>query len=279
MKKRFIFIIAISLLTLLCGVGYLVKQNKARLSTVPEEEPVTLTVHQREELKAYINSYDHKTPRRFGTFGVLKHMTLKGQHLRMFVELNPRFYNLKGISAEPDIVKRDLFLNLCNLDDSLDPLFLKLAKNYIGLRVELGKDAVEEILEIYFTADELLQVAHSKQTDVIPREVLQSHVDVYNLSLPMKLAPKLTLNSIELTADHLIYNHGVDEVNGNEMNRIRAGKQKWAYDILHTLRTSKAPAIQEVMHLCRQANLGMKYRYTGDSSEQQVTIYFDRSMF
>lgn len=278
MKKRFIIILVITSLALLCGVVYLVKQNQEQRTRIPKEEPVTLTAHQREELKAYINRYDQEMPCRFGTFGILKHFVLKGQHLRMFVELNPQFYILKGISEEPDIVKRDLFLNLCNLDDSLDPLFLRLAQNRIGLRMELGKEAVEDILEIYFTADELLKVAQSKQKDVNPHELLQSHVEVYNLSLPMKIKKRLTLNSVELTTDHLIFNHTVKEVQGNEMNRIRAGKQKWGHDLMHTLRNSKSPAVQEVMHLCRQAKLGMKYRYTGDKSDQQVTLYFDRKM-
>lgn len=274
MKKLLIILIAVSLLA---GAVCLFLRSRTETTAAPEEETAVLTAAQREELKTCIRSYRDKTPRRFGTFGILKHMALKGQHLRMFVDLNPRFYNLKGISEEPEIVKRDLFLNLCNMDDSFDPLFLRLARNRIGLRIELGKDAVDEILEIYFTAGELLQVAQSKQRSVNPYEVLQSHVDVYNLSLPMQVSDRLILKSVRLTKDHLIYDHEVEEVAGNEINRIRAGKQKMAHDILQTLHTSDSPAILEVMHLCRQAHLGMKYRYTGNNSEQTVTIYFDRS--
>lgn len=280
MKKRFIIIIAAVSLLLTALTGGILWGILYHESNTPQEnDTVVLSQQQHDYLKKCIADEDRKSPFAFGTFGVVKHMALKGGHMRMFVELNSRIYQLSGLSQEPEIVKRDLFLNLCNMDDSYDPLFEKLAANKVGLRIELGKDAIEEILEIYFTADELSNVAHSKRQDLDPHQILQSHVDVYNLSLPLKLDDVLTLSSVEMLPDYLLYNHIVREVKGNEMNRIRAGKQKMAKGILHSLFSSQNPAIQEVIELCRKSRSGMIYRYTGEQSGQQVTIYFDQSYF
>ena len=238
-----------------------------------QEETVELTDEQRKELKQLIAEESKKTPFYFGTFGTVKHVELKGAHMRIFLELNPNYYKLDKIKNDVDVIKRDLYACLLNLDDSFDPFFKKLVANKVGLRIELSSYDVESILEIFITPEELKTVSETSRKQINAKEVLKRHIQAFNLSLPVEIDHKIKMRNIEIKQNFLVFNYEVDEVIGNEMNRMRAAKQVMGNKLLKSLQDSKAHTIQIIMDLCKRSNLGISYRYTGAHSGQQVTIY------
>ena len=269
MKKYFLYIL---LAALVIGTS-VVSCNLAQKDDKQKE--VVLTDEQRNELEADIEEANKRTPFMFGNIGMVKRLDLKGSHLRLFVEINPNYFKLSKIKDNKNTMREDFYSNLCILDNSFDPLFKKLAEYEAGLRVELSSEDVEDYVEIYYNANELMKLGTTSQSDFNPRDVLKSHIAAYNLSLPMRAKDYIILSSIAIEDEYMQFNFSVEEKKGNEMNRIRAAKPFMAKRMLQSLKTSEAHSIREVLDLCRRSGYGICYRYTGMKTEQQVTIYFE----
>ena len=240
-----------------------------------QEVQVVLTEEQRNELKDCISKENRRVPFMFGTMGLVKHMSLQGGHMRIFVEINPNYFKMAKIKREKQTIRNDFYSNLVILDDSYDPLFKKLSDYGVGLRVELSSESVEDYVEVCYTAKELAYLADTKQADADAKDILRAHIAAYNLSLPMRARENIILDFIEMDQDYIVFNFTVEEPEGNEMNRIRAAKPVMAMRILSSLKTSDAHTVKEVLELCRKAEYGICYRYVGHKTEQQVTMYFD----
>ena len=270
MKKFFIYL----LLTVVLGCTVFVSCKKVNTKTGPQEKVVTLTEAQRTLLKRCITEQNKKSPFLFGTIGTVKHMALKGQHMRMFVELNPVFYKTEDISKDPEVFRKTLLDNLYMMDDAFDPMFETLADNEVGLRIELSSDAYEGIFEMYFSPEELDSISKAKSDCIDPAVVLDHHAAAFNLSLPSRQHPSAILESVEFTKTYIIYNFTVDEPQGNEMHRLRSGKMIYGSKILKSLHSSPDPTVQNLVMLCRQAHRRVAYKFTGEKSGIQVTIFF-----
>ena len=270
MKKIFIYLLT----TVILGCTMFVSCKKVAQTEEQEEIPVTLTEEQRKEVKASISERNIKFPIVFGTFGTIKHMALKGQHMRVFLELNPRFYNVERMSKEPEIVKRALIGNFAMMDDSYDPMFATLAKNDVGLRIELGSQREEDIMEVYISPEEVLKLSQTKEKDVNYVQVLQDHVNVHNLKLPCDIQNKGRLESMHLTEGYVVCNFTVFEDKGNEMMRLRSGKMVIGSKMLKDLHKTTDPIEKNIIMLCRKAHRRLAYKFTGEKTGIQVTIFF-----
>ena len=268
--KRSVHILTLFLSGLILLCACTAKQPTEQIS----EEAVTLTQEQRSILKRTIQARNEKAPYTFGTIGMIRYLELKGQHMRMFVDVCQHFYNIKKIKENPEVIKTTLKDNLGILDDSLDPLFYILAEYRIGLRIELGHENDEEVMDVYFTPEELMELSRTKQRDVKPSQILKNHAAAYNLSLPELVYPRATLNQVEVNSKDIIYHFTIEESDHHEMHRIRAGKMLWGAKILKQLKESKDSGVREVMRICRQAKRSFAYRFTGDKTGIQVTINF-----
>ena len=271
MKKRLTFVLC----ALILGGLTFIACNEVK-KEAPQNEKVELSPELREELKNLIIHENRRSPFDLGTFGEVKHMALKGQHMRMFVEINPYFYRIDKIRTQPEIIKRSLMDNLSTMTDELNPLLAKLGENQVGLRVELGSENTDGIMEIYFSPKELIQMSQTQEKDLDPRQMLVNHAAAYQVSLPSEMERfHAKLTAVDVTSEYMQYTFHLAEPEGNEMHRLRSGKMVWGKKILDSLHHPEYSSIGKVVWLCRKAHLGVSYRFIGEDSGLQVTIFFD----
>lgn len=105
---------------------------------------------------------------------------------------------------------------------------------------------------------------------------LQVQVELANKEFPMEIADGLTVDNLTIEGDYVVYNITVDE-DVCDIGSLNRNKQQVKEDIMATLKSDAS--VSEFLKVCADANKGIAYKYTGDTSGDTCMITIETFEF
>ncbi len=108
------------------------------------------------------------------------------------------------------------------------------------------------------------------ETSQTPYQLLKAEIDAANAMCPLEAGLGMTLTQIKLDTEFVAYYYDVDE-SINSIDFLRENREQTKKTSLYNL-LSPDPNLQAFVELCVNADIGVKYIYTGETSNKKCTI-------
>lgn len=229
------------------------------------------------ELKKVVEEVNKECPVSYGIVGELSGVEYDEDEneVVMTVALNKNLpMNLSALEGVKGNLKRATMGSWADSDDVIE-MMKKIANADARLTMVMRSEKTGESLKIKFSENEVKEVADGKVTPITNREMLQIMVASTNAQCPMQMDEMTVLTSVSLEGDYFVYVYSIDE-SELPIESIRQNKGMVKENIRPMLQ-SDDPAIKMVLKLCNEANVGITYRYVGNSSGDACDIQFSPS--
>lgn len=227
------------------------KDLKLEIEEVNDECPLDLG------LVGEISSvdYDEKTDEVVMTMTINKDLPLK----------------LSALKQLKNTMKRSVLGNWAKSESSL-VLIEKIADADAKFTIVMQTADTNESLKIKISKKEVKDIAAGNIDSITPREMVDIMIASTNAQCPMQIDEVTVLSSVTLENNSFVYNCSWDE-NSVSIEEIDANKDVLKTNIKQLL-LSEDPMTQELIKICKDANVCILYRYIGDTSGDVCLVKF-----
>lgn len=268
-KKIMMAMFALSVISMAvsCGSRSDSDENKSSKATSEVSEDVQMS---RQTLLLAMDEIKKSLPIPVGMLGEMTRFDIEGNNMVMELTVNETAVNIDALKSNPELMHELVVSTATNSSNPSLDLFLDLIdKADMGLElVYVGKSSGNSVSSV-LTSDEI------KKRNVIqrdPQELLAKQIEVTNLQMPMDLGYGMVMVKFQREGDYIVTYCECDE----SMISIDALKENVAAmktSFKSTMTSNAAdPSVSELVRICKDAGVGIKYKYIGKSSGKSVTV-------
>lgn len=227
----------------------------------------------RQILAQALDEVNENLPMSVGMVGDLTKFAIEGNDLVMELTVNESAVNIDALRSNPELMHELVVSMATNSSNPALDVFLDLVdKADMGLKiVYVGKSSGKSVSSV-LTSDEIKNRNVMDESQRDPEELLAKQIEVTNLQMPMELGYGMVMVKFQREGDYIVTYCECDE----SIIPIDALKENVAAmkSSLKSTMTSYAsdPSVSELVRLCKDAGVGIKYKYIGKSSGKSVTV-------
>lgn len=246
------------------------------------EEPITDSdspeqVEAQNALREQVAAFNETCPVDMGMMGEISKLTYNEDDAEVVMTLSISKslpLNIEALNKCKNTLKRSMMGNWAKSEDVVKMMKL-IAEANSRFAVVFRSANSQGQVKIEVTESELNDLAEGKVDPVSPREMLSIMVITTNAMCPQQVDEVTTLNSVTIEGTNFVYNYSIDERQAS-MEALEANKSMLKANIIQLL-SSNDPTVSQVVITCKQAGMGILYKYVGDTSGRVCTIRFSPS--
>lgn len=223
-------------------------------------------------LREQVASFNNDCPMDMGIMGELSKLTYNESDAEvvMTISISKALpLKIEALNECKNTLKRSMLGNWVKSTDVVNMMKL-IAEAGSRFAIVFRSGHSQGKVKIDVSEKELNDLIEGKVDPVSPREMLSIMVMTTNAMCPQQIDEYTTLSSASIEGENFVYNYSVDEF---AMDSIFAN-QSWLKDNIRQQLSSNDPTISQVVAICKQAGVGIRYKYAGDTSGRVCTIEF-----
>lgn len=211
-------------------------------------------------------------PISIGMVGEMTDFDIEGNNLLIEARVNETMVNIDALKANPQLMHENMVSMITNSSNpSLDMLVGFLEESNMGLKlVYVGKDSGKR-LSATLTSSDIKEARALANEPKDPIAYLDKQMEMTNSQMPMDMGSGMVGTKVVREGNNIVYYFECDE----SMISIDAMKENVASmkTLLKSQLSSNSsdPTVRELVRMCKDANVGIKYKYTGNRSGKSVT--------
>lgn len=224
-----------------------------------------------------INTINALMPMPMGSLGELTSAYLERRNVVLIAEVNEDFLNIEKLQENPEIMHESMVSFMKNTSNPNVILLLSVVKESDkGLKyVYIGKKSKKSV-SVVLTNREIREALDAPAGNKNVMDVIESQIRLTNAQLPMYTGGGMTIMKLALEGNYLAYTYECDE-NIVSIDRLNDNRVELKRLLINELTTSTDSMIKMLVEMCKEADLGIIYRYVGDTSGKDCTVYLNNS--
>lgn len=228
------------------------------------------------KLKRAVEEMNEECPIDMGTVGEMTSFEYKDGNVIMSYNVNEDIVNIDALQANPDLMRQTALTMFTNSEKGgTKNLLADMEEAGAGLTLQYTGIESGKTVSVTLTSEELAEAKETANDDTDPDAVLEKEVEVTNAQMPMEAGSGITITSLVIEGDYVIYNCSVDE-SIVTVEDIQAGAEEAKASMKQAL-TTDDPANTLFIQMCKNAGKGIGYRYIGNQTSDECTITIDAS--
>lgn len=228
----------------------------------------------KKELQKTIETANKECPIDLGMIGEMSSMRFDEEADEVIITMTIRKDFPLKISALQNLkntLKRAMLGNWARTESSIK-LMKDIAKANSRFTMVMQTEVTNENIEINISKDEVKDLAEGNIDPILPRDLLEIMAVSANAQCPMQVDEATTLSSASLEGSNFVYNYSLDE-NSVSIEALKQNKTVLKANIKQTL-FAPDPIVKQMVDLCKEANIGLLYRYVGEVSGNVCVVKF-----
>lgn len=228
-------------------------------------------------LREQVASFNNECPMDMGMMGEISKLTYNESDAEVVMTFSISKalpLKIEALNECKNTLKRSMLGNWVKSNDVVNMMkLIAEAGSRFALVFRSGNS--QDQVKINVTEKELNDLIEGKVDPVSPREMLSIMVMTTNALCPQQIDFATTLNSATIEGSYFVYNYSIDDSKVS-MEALNVN-QSMLKDKIRQQISSDDPTINQVVITCKQAGVGIRYKYAGDTSGQVCTIEFSPS--
>lgn len=220
------------------------------------------------KLKAGVTAANKQCPISLGAdVGEITSITYDDNNVVYTFTFEEDALNIPALKANPESVKSSMVIMFQNPTREVGNMLKLIVDCKAGVEVVyIAKNSGEKV-SFFLKPEELKDIYENKSNKegASHLEKLKAQVDVANLQCPMVLEEDMTIQSITLEDQGVIYHCHFDE-EVYDISSFEENAESIKEELLASLSDQSNMAIQVFLACCVNADRGIIYRYTGNKS-------------
>ncbi len=256
----FIISLVISLCNLACEGPSLSTNGSSYLTSLQTES----------KLKEMVRQANQMCPMSLGMLGETNSIRLEGNNVVMSGTIDENFVKVETLSkVDPEMLKRNfLTVYRSSTNSGFREILKVLIEEDAGFTIKYKGNVTGKILAIYFSPEELASVNTDGELDA--EAPLMATIEMTNVQCPVEIDDGILMTKMALEGDYIVYYALVDE-DKLSVAEIEAEKKEYKDYVLQYLSLPDF-SVRKLVQLFNNANKGVKYKYTGETSHRECII-------
>ena len=236
----------------------------------------TVTYGQSALLKDLVSTISKVTPYSYGKSGELTKVSLNKKELTYTLSVNETYTNVTALKSNPELIKENLQMVVLYMyqDAWMKMAFNELIESDMGFKViYIGKTSKKKAT-CRLNAEELKQTIELSLDEKSADKFLETLINLTNIQMPIKIDLGMEITKMYREGNYLIYEFIVEE-SLYDINSLRNKMEENRAAILETVNNESDGASVEFRKACKNAGVGIGYRYIGKMTKQKGEIFFE----
>lgn len=204
------------------------------------------------KLKRAVEEMNEECPIDMGTLGEMTSFEYKDGNVIMSHNVNEDIVNIDALQANPDLMRQTALTMFTNSEKGgTKNLLADMEEAGAGLTLQYTGIESGKTVSVTLTSEELAEAKETANDDTDPDAVLEKEVEVTNAQMPMEVGSGITITSLVIEGDYVIYNRSVDE-SIVSVEDIQAGAEEAKASMKQAL-TTDDPANTLFIQMCKNA--------------------------
>lgn len=218
-------------------------------------------------LEQVVASVNKECPMSMGIDGIVSSMTIEGDSVVVEYIVYDNIFNMDSLNAHISLLKEYMLAELQNADEETKEDFKVIADESTGLTYKyVGYTSGKTVLFTLSSTEMLSALVKSPETKATLAVILK----FTNLAFPLEALPGHIVERARLDGNFIVYDISVDE-NRFNIKRSKENAEKMMDTTKSRLDPSN-PLIKMFLAICRQARVGLAYRYVGNNTGESFVI-------
>lgn len=222
------------------------------------------------DLQLICEMVNNACPMSLGDTGEFTSVEYKNGYVYFTYTMNEAYMDFDVLQDNPDLIRRNVKLFFTNPQGDVKSLLEMILKENAGL-VMIYKGATSgKKVSLKFSTRELREMANSEKITA-PIELLESQIETVNLQCPMKIDEGLVIKQISLEDGFIVYNVVMDEALYS-IDLLKENEQMLKISLKSEAVSGNDPSVTMLVKMCKDANIGLSYKYIGNKSGEYLVI-------
>lgn len=233
----------------------------------------------KKELQKGIEAVNKECPMDLGMFGEISGMQFDEEtdEVIMTIIISKNMpLKISSLKELKNTIKRLMLGNWAKSESSIE-LMKEIAKADSKFTMVMQTEDTNENVEIKISKDEIKDLAEGNIDPILPRDLLGIVATLTNAQCPMQIDGMTILSSVSLEGNNFVYNYSIDE-NSISIETFKQNKTAVKANIKQAL-FAPDPSLKQMISTCKEANIGILYKYVGNVSGNVCIIEISPSEF
>lgn len=229
------------------------------------------------QLSKVIEELNQQLPRSLGQLGEMTSVSINGNFMEMVIEVNEDLTNLEALRKSPDLMHEGIEQMVTNGNvRGMDVIINELIDSKLGMKmVYIGKTSHTEV-SVSVTPKELKQLWSHKDDPKNPDELLDAQIRITNIQLPIDLDNNMTMERFFREGNYVVYYYTWDD---DMIDLLKGSEKEMKEELVKYLNSDDDPSVVMLNNICKDAGVGLAYRYVGREKGREITIYINNDEF
>ena len=156
----------------------------------------------------------------------------------------------------------------------MDAIINELIDSKLGMKmVYIGKTSHMGV-SVSVTPKELQQLWSHKDDPKNPDELLDTQIRITNIQLPIDLDNNMTMERSFREGNYVVYYYTWDD---DMIDLLKGSEKEMKEELVKYLNSD--PSVVMFNNICKDAGVGLAYRYVGREKGREITIYINNDEF
>lgn len=228
------------------------------------------------QINEIVKELNNQTPLSMGMMGEITQFSISGNYMEMICSVDDNILNLEALKNTPELMHENLVQLITNGNvQGMDYILNELKDANLGWKVTyIGKTSQTKV-STSLSSSEIKQLMAQPHQTKNPKEVLDAQINTTNSQLPMDIGNGMTMDRLVLEENYVVYYYTWDD---DMVDLLKGSEKEMKEELVKMLKTDD-PTIVFFNKICKDAGVGMAYRYVGKEKGKKVTIYINNDEF
>lgn len=225
-------------------------------------------------LEKIVKAMNEECPLSMGSIGEITSVEIVDGNALCNLMIDEQYMNIQALKDNVEVLRQNILTSFMNPSKEMADLITELKRSDAGLIYKYTGKQTGNSFQVVLSAEDIRNASKADPDNSDPMERMQAEINSSNLQCPMSMDIGITITSLELEEEYVVYNITVDEDLVN-MLELKANSSQMEQVFRTNLLSQQDAVSTNFVKLCREVKRNMLYRFKGSASGEILEIKVD----